>query len=135
MHLYGLTVRARGQAGGYICRDTNALTRRSVLNTVRLDRLLRGLDIHANMHAPTGNQSADRQRTVHTHKQAQKEKFVWIGVQGFLFAEEYRVVVCWDAPAVSSCAHIETQMTAHFPASIWNAKNTIDPPATHSPPK
>lgn len=98
-------MRARGQAGGYICRDTNALTRRSVLNTVRLDRLLRGLDIHANMHAPTGNQSADRQRTVHTHKQAQKEKFVWIGVQGFLFAEEYRVVVCWDAPAVSSCSH------------------------------
>lgn len=25
-------------------------------STLRLDRLLRGLDIHANMHAPTGNQ-------------------------------------------------------------------------------
>lgn len=34
MHLYGLTVRARGQAGGYICHDTNALTQRSVLTTV-----------------------------------------------------------------------------------------------------
>lgn len=31
MHLYGLTARARGQAGGYICHDSNALTQRSTL--------------------------------------------------------------------------------------------------------
>lgn len=34
MHLYGLAARARGQAGGYICHDSNALTQRSVLNAV-----------------------------------------------------------------------------------------------------
>lgn len=34
MHLYGLTGRARGQAGRYICHDSNSLTQRPVLNTV-----------------------------------------------------------------------------------------------------
>lgn len=82
---------------------------------------------------PQEIKSADRQRTVHTHKQAQKEKFVWIGVQGFLNAEEYRIVVCWDAPAVSSCAHIETQMTAHFPGASGMQKtpSTLRPPILH----
>lgn len=32
MHLYGLTARARGQARGYICHDSNALTQRSTLD-------------------------------------------------------------------------------------------------------
>lgn len=39
-------------------------------------------------------------------------------------------VVHWDAPAVSSYVHIETQMAAHFPTRIWNAKtpSTLRPP-------
>ena len=46
MHLYGLAVRARGQAGGYICHDSNALTQRSVLNTVAWTGPKGGLDTH-----------------------------------------------------------------------------------------
>lgn len=157
MHLYGLAVRARGQAGGYICHDSNALTQRSVLNTVAWTAptpIPEGVWTHMqNIHTHTYIQEIgfflERQACVCINKCTMK--FVWIGVRRFLNVEEYTHAYKYininiqkesavhrdtrSPSTVCSYVHIEIQTTAHFPASIWNTKTTIDPLATHSLPR
>ncbi len=71
MHLYGLAVRARGQAGGYICHDSNALTQRSVLNTVAWTGPWR-VWTHIQTCTHTGNQ-VRKQTSVCVHKRMHNE--------------------------------------------------------------